>query len=307
MARVLALLLLTGCSSLTLTLVRPSQVNTQSYSLGRWTAAKPGWQDALDDLLGSLRKEIAAAPDGPAFHEPGAVVLEGTLTAYGFEEHEERQETTCLNAQNVESPCVALLSHGVAHLELTMRALDGAGKLLNSTSVPLDLRVQAGPLVSQDATVLAAHPVKVDSVAALAALRAQAASQLAAVVAPHAVSVSRMIPACDDGLQNCQSALFALQRCDFAKARTLFAAAAGVLQKDPKKKPDAAGALWGEALAAEFGGDAPGALALLRQASALAPQSEFTDEPTNVRVEEAYAQQAAAMGLKVRCIPQALP
>ena len=304
MARLLAVLWLTGCSSLTLTLVRPSQVNTQSYSLGRWTAAKPAWQGALDDLLGSLRKEIAAAPDGPAFHEPGAVVLEGVLTAYTFEEHEERQGTTCLNAQNVESPCVALLSNGVAHLELTMRVLDTSGKVLNTTRVPLELRVQAGPLVTQDATLLAAHPVKVDSVAALATLRLQAASQLAAVVAPHAVTVSRMPPACDDGLQNCQSAVFALQRCDFAKARTLFATAAAGLQKDPK---NAAGALWGEALAAEFSGDVQGALELLRQASALAPQSEFTDEPGNIRIEEAYAQQAAATGLKVRCIPQALP
>jgi tetratricopeptide (TPR) repeat protein len=288
-------------------------VNTQSYSLGKWTVAKPEWQPALDDLLSSLRKAIAAAPAGaPVLKEQGAtVILEGVLSKYSFEEHEERQDTTCLTVQsgkNVESPCVALLAHGLAQLELTMRVVDGAGKELSNTTFPLSVPVTAGPLLTQDPALIAAHPVKVDGAAALAAARAQAALRLAAVVAPHADAVSRMMPVCDDGQQNCQAGTLALQACDFAKARTLFAAAAETLQKDPKKAADAASALWGEALACEFSGDIDSALSLLKQASALQPkQQEFSSEPDNIRVEQAYAQQAAATGLKIRCIPQAQP
>jgi tetratricopeptide (TPR) repeat protein len=301
-----------GCSSLTVTMVRPGQVAARSYSLGAWTAAKPEWQGALDDFLSSLKKEIAAAPsDAPVWKQQGgAVVLEGELTAYSFEQHEERQDTTCLttkSGQSVESPCVALLAHGLAQVSLTMRVRDGSGKLLSSTRLPLSVPVLSGPLVVQDPALLAAHPVQVDGPAALTAARGVAATRLATVIAPHAAEISRTPPACDDGQQNCQSGTAALQQCDFAKAKQLFAAAAASLQKDPKKKSDAAAALWGEALAAELSGDATGALALLQQANALSPQADFTSEPNNVRVEQAYAQQADAAGLQTRCIRPVQP
>jgi tetratricopeptide (TPR) repeat protein len=304
-----------GCSSLTVTMVRPGQVAARSYSLGAWSAAKPEWQGALDDFLSSLKKEIAAAPsDAPVWKQQGgAVVLEGELTAYSFEQHEERQDTTCLttkSGQSVESPCVAVLARGLAQVSLTMRVRDGAGKLLSSTQLPLSVPVRSGPLVfesRQDPAVLAAHPVQVDGTAALTAARGVAATRLAAVIAPHAAAVSRTPPACDDGQQNCQTGTVALQQCDFAKAKKLFAAAAASLQKDPKKKSDAAAALWGEALAAELSGDAVSALELLQQANALSPQADYTSEPNNVRVEQAYAQQADAAGLETRCIRPVQP
>jgi hypothetical protein len=301
------------CSSLTVNMVRPAQVDfgkdsaAPSYSFGDWSATDPAWQDVLKRLRDKLKTQIAAGrPGSPVWKESGgAVVLQGVLQSYVIKEEEEQTPTTCTD-QNLSVPCTSITVVGSLHLELSMTVRDRNGVVLDTVTAVVNGPEQAGPYVAKDPFIVKSHPVKIDREANLSAALDSIASQLTVVVAPHVEVVSRMIPICDDGKRNCQDGLSALSACEFDKARTSFAAAAATLRTNHDKAADAAAAFWGQALACEFAGDADGALDALKKAAALQPtEAAFTGEGTNVRVEAAYARRVKELGLEQRCVPQA--
>ena len=156
------------------------------------------------------------------------------------------------------------------------------------------------PTAARETDAIDQEPEAIPWADVLLSLGAQAATELAKLVVPHAATVVKRWRKCGEAEDLCRAGLLQLKAGNTDEAKKSFTAAAEKVRRLPKPAPtDEASAWWALALTQEFTGDFAGAWTSVKKAAELDPtESMYVQETASIRNEQASARRLYSQGLE---------
>ena len=269
-------MLLSGCGqTVAFNVVKAAKVNVPgmtpegqdaTVSVGTWGGVDAS---AAADIGQRIRELVTNAPGGVVkFAESNGVVrLDGEIREYTYSDSVTQEEATCSRydestKKNVTYPCTRFTRKGTARITVSMNVIDVSGKTVGADTYQTE--------VPRSTSATEEQPPPIPWEELMTELRAAAATQLAGLVVPLPVQVSKRWFKCGPADDLCQGALVQLRQGNFDGAQSQLRQAIERLEAGGKAK-DQSAAWWGLTLAQEFSGDYAGASASLERAVALDP------------------------------------
>ena len=304
-----------GCArTVSFSVVRAAKINIpamaaekgvpSTVSVEGWTAENPAWQSQSAEIAQYLREAITNSPGGLVkFSESGGVVtLSGNLVEHSAEEHESEEEKTCTDQKNRKYACIDYRRNGKARLRVSMNVIDSSGVTIASETVPLEETESTNRFFVPKADVLSgttspgAPPIDWEPV--FLRMRQKAALQLAQLVVPYPVTVSKPWFKCGAANDLCEAGVLQLQNSNFEEAMSLFNQAKGVLESASDNKALSA-VYWALTLTHEFSGEFLEARTTLKEAIRLLPgESVYAAEMKAIDNEEKNAEKLSTQGVR---------
>ena len=301
------LLALLGCgqSTVRFLVVRPAVLNVRDHGGSvRVLGFLPGHPDyaevagqlqaeVLDHIMGDVPGAVAVQQYG------GGVVISGRVDDYGVTLTEGRRADKCTDevkdkdgaTSKVSVDCVQRWYDWSAHMAVAVQVVAATGELLILR--PATALATGHTVESRDVA-----PTPPNSHPLLQALRAQVASSIANLVAPHKEQVTATLYDCQEpAKQTCAAGvrLFAESRYDAAV--DAFTQAIGQLDHAKVVKDELAKAYWDRAIVFQYSRRFDEAEADLRQADALDPSDSYKRQQADVERERALHHKLVQQGM----------